>query len=294
MVEPEERYWLEDNWGRTRGMLVPLLFQHGVDVFEEAAVGQITEETWRPFLRTTAEALMNRSHGAGSSAAMYKVSLSLFGEPEPLRREIQQAGAKLIGDKAGGVRRAVLKRGLVNMRRSRAADSEHRAKTWSRLDAISRRLHREQALRSGPGSYNRCNQDHFQALRDHLKVELADDRNLPRTVKTIEHFFEEFCADCEMAAQEDIPGLDVGEDNIGVLPQAVRAREYVALCAEALDEDHRRVIEAKFGLGEVIEISTAAFCKREGMDPRRFRRLLDEALAMVAACLDGKLEEDIQ
>lgn len=293
----DERYWLESNWTRTRRTLLAIVAPLAADVIDEIAeTGAARDESWDAFLGRVARTLdRRRAAREGRGGEIYAIGVSLFGDAHPLRKALEEAGARLIGENALAVRAGALRRGLTNMRHRLTAESEHRAKTWSRLDAISRALTRE-ATAGGAGTdpSGRCNREHFTALAGRLRESWAHDRNLPRTPGAIEAYFEEFCADCAPISESVIGGFDdLRAADVEALPDKAAKALYLEDCLDRLAPQARRFVEVAYRLGDVLELSVKGFCERENIQRRQFYRLLDGALASLRECLTTRIEGEI-
>lgn len=292
IATPEERTWLEARWRETRRNLMAVLRPHLDAVIAEIAEGgAVSDATWTKTVSAVAAELNRRRAAAGPQrAAMFEVAISMMGEPGPLRTALEKG----LGAGAGeGLIWAVCKRGLSSLRHTVTSDSTHRAQTWSRIDRLSRRIHADAAATG-----HRCHGEHFEAVVERIRIEHPDDRNLPRTVETIEAYFLEFCGDCEQGFDpDDAPGAVEGRPELGwsrleaadiaALPDAEHMTRALAGCLDGLPEHHRKIVEVAYGLGAVVEMSVSAYCARVGMDRRRFYRDVGEALPMLLACLEG-------
>lgn len=305
MLVEEELYWLEANWRVTRGHLMRILLQGSPsddepdllgDIVDEIAAGGLSAPTWDAFVedrlsaihRARLAAARRKASGPHPLAEMYDVAIDLFADPTPLRQELEQAGGRLGGEAATAVKVTALRRGLVRMRHRRSATSEHRGKTWSRLDAISRSLFQNRHALGG-----RCDKAHFIELAEHISSDWAHDKNLPRTASTIEGYFEEYCEECRrhVEVEEAERGVDfTSPGDIASLPDLASRGDYLEVCMEGLDATRRRYVEAKFRIGPIAPLNVSTFCAQEQIERTRFYRVVEQALLDLEACLRSKVE----
>jgi hypothetical protein len=195
------------------------------------------------------------------------------------------------GDQAAAVRTLVFKRGLTRMRDAYIGGTEHRGKTWGRLDAISRTLARGD---DGATSHaaGRCTMDHFIDLAAHIREHHATDRNLPRTLESIEDYFHEFCPDCGTEEMEEEGEYERRPPTlVEALPNVEDLAINLAECLDELEDEQRRFVDVNFKLGDPVEFSVAGFCQRLSIERRRFYRVLERALEALRDCLTAKAED---
>lgn len=293
----EELQWLAHRWPYLRDSIRVIVMQHYDPVIGEIAEqGSVEDPTWDAFVTAV---LRDLDRARARRDQLFATALGLFADPLPLRRALIEAGGQLVGERAPAVRMVAVKRGLTRMRDARLGGTEHRGKTWGRLDAISRLVEKNHSSDYGPGG--RCTMNHFIDLLAHLRLHHAADRSLPRKLESIEDYFQEFCADCrpvsmqgpsglENVLESSVPAPDEGE---GLLPGAALGEEALAECLETLDAEAQQFVRVQARLSDPIEFSVASFCQRAGVDRRRFYRVVERAFGALRACLEGKLPDDL-
>lgn len=289
----EELQWLAHRWPYFRDSVRVVVMQHYDPVIDEIVdEGAVTDATWDSFV---AAVLRDLDRARARRESLFGTALGLFADPLPLRRALIEAGGQLVGEQAPAVRMVAVKRGLTRMRDSRIGGTEHRGKTWGRLDSISRLVEKNASGASGPGG--RCTMEHFIDLLGHLRLHHAADRSLPRKLETIEDYFQEFCSDCRPVSMHGPSGLEnilesaPDPDQSGPLPGEAEREADLAECLEALDEEARRFVLVQARMTDPIEFSVASFCKREGVERRRFYRVVEQAFDALRECLEGKLPD---
>lgn len=286
-VTEDDREWLANRWPYLRDTVRVVVTRHFAAIIAAAAEhGEIDEESWTAFQHAVARELME---SRSRNPRLFDTALSFFGSSELLRQTIAAAGDALIGEQGPAVRMVVVKRGLTRMRDAWIGGSEHRGKTWGRLDAISREVERRSDRLLGVGG--RCSLEHFEELLGHLRAHHSADRNLPRTIESIEEYFHDFCPDCRPVAMPE------GFEPVALTLEADDAEGSEAVgaalqdCLDALPEEPRTFVLVHYKMTDPIEFSTAGYCQRNALDRRRFHRVLDRALEALRDCLDPKLSE---
>jgi len=279
LTDSDDSRWLTVEWRRTRELMRARIVALGGEIFADIADhGTVTDAAWTGFIERVAKQLMQRPCPASDCA------LSLLGDSRPLRQALEASGARLMGEDAPAIRVVAVRRGLTRMRNAAIGGSEHRAKTWGRLDQISRSV-------AGPDATNRCTIAHFRLLAEHLREHHASDRNLPRTIITIEEYFAEFCADCgpsalDSDAEVERPFLPMEAD----LPELARSGRFLEECLSQLEDEPGSFVRVHFKMTDPVEFSTSGYCQRQNIDRRRFYRVLEDALSALSTCLTTKAE----
>jgi hypothetical protein len=303
-ITPEERYWLESNWSQTARSILQIMTPIALESLEAIAAAEPTDfALWDALANLSVQELERRRAASGLSGRgrMYATALALFADREPIRKELLAARPRLTGDQPERVLRSCLRRALLTMRYRLTSDSEHRAKTWTRLDRLSRTLHeRRVAARLERAEDGRCHDDHIEALRQYIlgtpeedaKGHAAEESTaipkLPRTLETLRGYFEEFCPDC--GARE----LDaVTANEIPQLPDADRKIDYLEDCIGDLEETSRQAVQAIYRLDATPDVSIAAYCKRMGVDRFWLYRQAEKAKALLRLCVEGKIQKEI-
>ncbi|MDG2528922.1 hypothetical protein [Caulobacter endophyticus] len=296
----DESYWLENRWSDTRRNVLKLIQPLSDDVIDEIiSNGAPSERAWTRFMDASARALdrcraacaqHERAGGGSSRAAMYATAVSLLGDSAPLRQELVAARERLAGEDRERIAKACLRSGLHRMRHRASAESEHRAKTWRRLDLISRDVRKDEIrthrAREGDSRYDAR---HFEAVRDYIVRVYPTDRNLPRSVESIEDYFGEFSREIAVSEGfEEIPDDAVSAEEIASLPNYDLASVFLENCIGELRGEHAEACAVHLKRGPVVDISVQAYCARVGLDRRKFYRLIETATRMLGDCVRRK------
>ena len=287
-LDAEERRWIEENWTVMSRSVLKIIMPLAMDVVDDIADGKTPPESaWRRFADDSARALdrvreassrSERDGGRGSRSTMYAAAISLLGDIEPMKAELIRAGDKLRGPKSGAVVWGCLRSGLYRMRLRASDDIENRARTWRRLQPIVAAVHDRQRgfdlRRDERYSAGVC-----VAVAAEVRLRHPNDHNLPRNPTAVKEFFAEFCDD--FFEPEEV--YDVEVEDIELLPDRRKAEAFLAACIEALEGR----------TGEVYRVSrsdrsVSAYCLQAGLSRRKFYRIVDEALALLDACIRGK------
>ncbi len=118
----------------------------------------------------------------------------------------------------------------------------------------------------------------------------ATDRNLPRTLESIEDYFHEFCPDCGTEEMEE-----EGESRerrpptlIEALPNVEDLAINLAECLDELEDEQRRFVDVNSQAGRSRRIQRGGLRQRLSIERRRFYRVLERALEALRDCLTAK------
>ncbi len=283
----EELDWLANRWQRFRDTVRVVVMRH-YDPLIAAIVehGSIDDHRWNEFVNAV---LRDLDRGRIRNEQLYSVALSLFADPTPLRRALEEVGSALVGEQAPAARVVAIKRGITRMRDAWIGGTEHRGKTWGRLDSVSRELVRA----TGSLGDNRCTMEHFIDLLAHLRLHHASDRNLPRKIATIEEYFYEFCSDCQAVAIDGLPEPSVSASQGDAVPGDEEVSAQLGICLEELEDEPRRFVSVHFKMTDPVEFSSSGYCQRMGIDRRRFHRIVDQALEALRGCIERSLGDEV-
>jgi hypothetical protein len=291
---------LTREWGSIAGPLIRALVLHAGPV-----LGALLEEppdaldpAFDAFLAAVLTDLAERRNAAGTGKAhaaeqRWGVAISLMGESAILLKALHEGRERFATGDPMAVFRMIVRRALVTMRWPLLqAKSSDQLKTWDRLDRISRALARERGdeLRE---NFTRCSTEHYELLLAHLRAEHGHDRNLPRTLTSLEGYFNKFCSDCH---QGDPGGDDAGDEvtaaDINLLPQSDPRLYFLQECVRTLSGVELDVILVWLGdpVDNVHYRTVEMYCKSTRMGRGTFFKHKQAAQLKLGSCIRRKEE----
>lgn len=253
----QEFEWYGCDWKSLRSNLLKVIIrsmesyrhENGLSGLSSADAGKVTDRLQREVAaRVSTDKL-----------GMWEHALPLLVDLESVFEDIEKEFSKSAQHDISWRNRvgSVLKQYLEGSRRAILAldhnVSTNRIKTWERLDQLSRKLAK---LRKEDC---RCNASHFEALARYVRTHHPKDKNLPKKVSTIEHYFWDFSNECiEMIDNDDAGALS--QEEIGDLFGEVGIPE-LAVSLSNLTSVHRDVISFEYDL----EISDVVFMEKRAL-----------------------------
>jgi len=216
---------------------------------------------------------------------MWSFALRLLADEGDLSSRLENAIAGASDEESvhANVARA-LRGSLEDARREFSNTSAARQKVWERVNAVSLAVQRGQPTRPVTSP------EHLQDVLRRTASQFPSDRNLPRTLETLEQYFREFCLDWEGINQAD---LIIMMDEIAPNPmEGTPPRLALHECLDALskhDERVHAVIDSKFGLGDTSFRSVREMMEETDTSRRKFESLTLKGLGLLKECIEDRM-----
>ncbi len=248
------RDWYGEDWKILRTQLVKLCLIHSEKLLSTLKkAGHYSREEFSQFVDAVREDIFSRT--MEDKLGLWENCLPLMSDVSILELELEKDKKTLSGQTEKNGKKIspvqafaqILNQFFELIRRQLVADdlgvSSNQVKTWERLDRISRQLYKDKS------TMNRCHEDHFEELADHVKSNYGHDKNLPRRANTVMGYFYRFSKDC-------IQFIDgsISTENKLSLQETQKIFEDIGMkelvyCLKELDEDECQLIDLFFHLG---------------------------------------------
>lgn len=293
LLVKRERDWFGSDWKLLRNELIKLGLQQSDRLLEglckdEPDIGFLTEEYLDTLTRRVADYVLEDRLG------LWQKAMSLLTGVKWLARELENDLKALQGRKEYQGVAVIPKQAFArklwlyfehNRREVIATEmgiSAHKVKTWERLDRISRELAKESSI-----AY-RCQEEHFEQVAKHIKKQHGEDKNLPRSAKTVKGYFYRFSKECVENIDDQKKTMDkLSINDARELLQGVGI-DQLSYCLSKLSTTELELIDSKFRLG-VSKISYRSiddYLQSKKTTRIHFEACLTEILAGLRRCLE--------
>lgn len=294
----EERDWYGRDWKKLRSQLLKLCLQYGDEFLASlsSSPGNLMQIVYS-FIENIERDILHRI--PPDRLGLWQKALPFFANKQLLFEWLENDKPALLGEKINNGNpvkpRQALGRKLCQYfeqeRRQQIAAgygvSANRIKTWERLDRISREVAAQNKTRQ------RCSEEHFIMLAEHVKEKFSHDKNLPRKTNTIQDYFYQFSDDC----YEKIDNQDDGMEKIS-LQEARDLLDHVGMaqlsrCLNRLSGEELEIVDAAFqlGIGKVQYLSLNDFLEKHSLTAEAYEQKRIEILSKLRFCLECSLHE---
>jgi len=174
--------------------------------------------------------------------------------------------------------------------------SANKVKTADRLHRISNEL----ASQNNTVPYSRCSGSHIKNLVSYIKDNYPQDKNLPRTEKTVEEYLSSFCFRChEMTKPFDTPDENeryIAQNQVkNLLGDEDVDKHHFDHCLRSLDPESREILEVayKLELSDVAYLNAKAYQQVKEIKPSEYKKRLTLAMNAFRACLEALAAEEL-
>lgn len=315
-TERDERYWYGTGWPELRRNLNRLCLQESgalLDVILKEDVGDDEIETAVARFVEHVLAMIQKRLDAHPTADRWHHSLRLLAKPEKLvsavikqQRHFAARNRDLEPETLLGT---ILRSHFEQMRRGLQTEhSPHRLKVWEQIDRVSREL-----MSVGDEPLVRLFSDHQEAVLQELGRRFPTSRNLPRCLRTLQDYFDEFCPIAEpdqlgeqheaVPADEKPDPVLPGErrmtfDELGFLEEVTGQKPDPMACFQELPDAHAEAFAVVHRLQVDLLATDTPFANARacylgrGISKRQFYRLVREATDLLNKCLNRWIDAE--
>jgi len=317
-VERDESHWYGVGWRDLRGNLVQLCIQESCRLLDKLCCPKTNDadknRAVHAFVEDVLSAIQERLE-QNPNADRWRHSLRLLAQPSNLCQALDRDKERFAADDGDvdpeSLLGRILKSEFERMRRELQTDYHHpqreqhqrRQKTWEQIDRISRSL-----LDVNDKPDERFSNEHLKAVIADIRCRYPNRHDLPRTLDTLEGYFEDFCEAYQhyqlmywkKVQPPEIHQMDAND--LDILEDLTEMTLDPSPCFQALSEAHAEAFAIKHRLqGDLAELLPAggsgftnarAYCVQRGISKRQFYRLVREAAQSLATCLQRQLKEN--
>ncbi len=314
-MERDERYWYGTGWPELRRNLNRLCLQESGELLDVVLTEDVGDDEIEAAVVRFIDhvlAMIRKRLDAHPSAERWHHSLRLMAKSEELVKAVikqQKHFAARDRDLDPEALLGAILRSYFEQRRRETyigEHSSHRLKVWEQIDRVSREL---MSVNDDPRE--RLWPEHRRAVLQELGRRFPTSRNLPRSLPTLEDYFDEFCTtgrpdqlgeQHEMVPAEEKPEPPFARerkmtyDELGFLEEVTDRRPDPRECFEGLPKAHAEAFAVVHRLQADLLPTDTPFANARacylgrGISKRKFYRLVREATDLLNKCLNRQID----